>query len=374
MKNYILLIGILALLHSCQNNKSEIKLIDSSKFESVIDEQAVSLFTLHNQEGMTCQITNFGARLVNLWVKNKKGEYNDVVLGYDRIEDYRKTGANYIGATIGRFGNRISNGKFTLNDSTYHLTKNSGENQIHGGVKGFNNVVWDAVQLSESELQLSYLSPDGEEGFPGNMKVTLVYSISDDNELKIFYTATCDKASPINLTHHSFFNLNGAGNGDISDHLLTLNASKYLPIKEGSLPTGKILSVRNTPFDFTQKKSIGLQINENIDQLLIAKGYDHCFVLDKTGRNFAAKLESPQSGIIMDVYTNEPGIQLYSGNFLNGEIHIGKDGKHYDTRTAVCLETQHFPDSPNQANFPSTILKPGETYHSNCIYKFDVLK
>ncbi|PKQ64331.1 hypothetical protein BZG02_05810 [Labilibaculum filiforme] len=369
MKKYSFLLSLFILLIACKKHSTTIALIPKNKFETKIGTKQVSLYNLKNQKGMTCQITNFGARVVSLWVKDKNDIFTDIVLGYDSIEDYQKPGANYIGATIGRYANRIAAGKFTLNDSTYILAKNNGENHAHGGVKGFNNVVWDANQLSESELQLTYFSPDGEEGYPGNLTVSLLYSLSEANELKISYTATCDQETPINLTHHSFFNLNGAGAGEITDHLLSMPATKYIPITEDALPTGEILPVLNTPFDFTATKTIGKHIGANSEQLVFGHGYDHCFVLEATGVKLAAKLEAP-SGICMEVYTSEPGIQLYTGNFLNGAIHIGKGAKHYERRTALCLEAQHYPNSPNQANFPSTILKPGTTYQSTTNYKF----
>lgn len=369
MKNLLFFISCLILSNSC-TKKTAINLIDANKFETTINGKKVSLFTLKNKVGTTCQITNFGGRLVSLWVQDKKGQFIDVVLGYDNIEDYQKAGAQYIGASIGRFGNRIANGKFTLNDSTYVLTKNSGDNQLHGGTKGFHNVVWDASLLSKSELQLNYLSPNGEEGYPGNLSVQINYRLSNKNELQISYSATCDQDTPINLTNHSFFNLNGAGKGKITDHLLSVNADMYIPIKEGGLPTGEIHSVEDTPFDFTQTKAIGKQISNSHEQLKLGNGYDHCLVLKGRGMRFVAKLSSPKSGIFMDVITNEPGIQLYTGNYLNEQVHIGKNGKAYKKRTAVCLETQHFPDSPNQAHFPTTILKAGNTYESNCTYQF----
>lgn len=372
MKKLFFLISIVYLFSYCTNNNSNIKLVDASKFDTTIDDEKVSLYKLQNTEGTTCQITNFGGRVVSLWVKDKNEKYTDVVLGYDNIDDYQKAGAQYIGASIGRFANRIAEGKFNLNDSTFVLTKNNGDNHLHGGVKGLHNVVWDATLLSESELQLNYLLPDGEEGYPGNLFIELTYRLSDKNELQISYTATCDKDTPINLTHHSFFNLNGAGNGEITNHLLSVNADMYIPIKEGGLPTGEIHSVLNTPFDFTHLKAIGKQINDNNEQLKLGNGYDHCLVLKGSGIRFVAKVSSPKSGIYMDVITNEPGMQLYTGNYLNEKIHIGKNGKAYKKRTALCLETQHFPDSPNQSHFPSCILKAGKTYSSNCTYQFGV--
>ena len=371
-KTYIILI-IVALSISCQKKQTDLKLISKQNFESVIDGKKVDLFTLKNKNGLVTQITNYGGRVVSLWVPDKTGNFEDIVLGYETIESYLQSNEIYFGALIGRYGNRIANGKFTLNDSTYTLATNNHDHHLHGGKTGFNNVVWDAHQISDSELKLKYLSKDGEEGYPGNLNVTVVYKLTDNNELKINYTATTDEATPVNLTHHSFFNLHGAGKGSINDHVLQINATHYTPIIMGLIPTGNIEPVENTPFDFTEPTPIGEHVNDDDQQIEYGFGYDHNFVLDGSGLKIAAVIIEPISGRKMEVITDEPGLQFYGGNFLDGK-DIGKGSLAYKRRTAFCLETQHFPDSPNQAHFPSTILNKGEDYRSICIYKFSIHK
>lgn len=356
---------------SCQQKPSQIKLIDEENFEQVIAGKQTKLYTLQNSSGMFCQITNYGGKVVNLWVPDKDGVYEDIVLGYENLDDYLKSGEKYFGALIGRYGNRIAKGKFTIGDKQYVLATNNGENHLHGGNIGFNDVVWEAKQISKTELELSYLSVDGEEGYPGNLKIKVTYLLTEDNSLNISYSATTDKATPVNLTHHSFFNLHGAGKGSINDHLLQINASNFTPVDEGLIPTGEISPVKNTPFDFTTATTIGSRINQENEQLLFGLGYDHNFVLDGTGLRMVAKVVEPKSGRVMEVISDEPGLQFYGGNFLDGS-EIGKGNRSYKHREAFCLETQHFPDSPNQLHFPSTILNPGETYSSTCIYKFSI--
>lgn len=373
MKNSIL-IGMFVLtgILSCQEKPSQIKLIEDKNFENVINGKQTNLFTLKNSKGMVCQITNYGGRIVNLWVPDKDGVYDDVVLGYETLGEYVEKG-RYYGALIGRYGNRIAAGKFHLDNMEYVLETNNGPNHLHGGNIGYNHVVWDARQISNSELALSYLSVDGEEGYPGNLNIKVTYLLTEDNSLKISYSATTDQATPVNLTSHSFFNLNGAGKGSINDHILQINASNFTPVVEGLIPTGEIAPVRNTPFDFTIPTAIGARIDQESEQFVFGLGYDHNFVLDGDGLRVAAKVEEPTSGRVMEVLTDEPGLQFYGGNFLNGE-DIGKGNLSYEYREAFCLETQHFPDSPNHPNFPSTILTPGETYSSTCIYKFSIHK
>ena len=351
---------------SCAKKSVEIQLIPEQNFEKTIDNKQVGLFTLKNKNGIVTQITNYGGRVVNLWVPDKDGNMGDIVLGYESIDGYLKAKEIYFGALIGRYGNRIANGKFTLNDSTYVLATNNGANHLHGGNKGFNDVVWDANQVSDSELALSYLSIDGEEGYPGNLDIKVTYKLNDNNELKISYAATTDKATPVNLTHHSFFNLHGAGIGTINDHILQINASNYTPVSEGLIPTGEIATVNNTPFDFRNPTLIGERVNEDNQQLKNGFGYDHNFSLDGTGLRLAAKVVEPISGRVMEVITDEPGLQLYGGNFLSGK-GVGKGNLSYNYRAAFCLETQHFPDSPNQPNFPSVILQPGEEYSEETV-------
>jgi len=371
MNKISIVLLMMTLTISCQEKQTEIKLISKSNFDYIIDNKQVDLFTLKNKNGLITQITNYGGRIVSLWIPDKDGNFEDIVLGYETIEDYLHSNEIYYGALIGRYGNRISKGKFTLKDSTYTLATNNDNNHLHGGKKGFNNVVWDVRQISDSELELKYLSKDGEEGYPGNLNVTVVYKLSDNNALEINYTATTDKATPVNLTHHSFFNLHGAGKGSINDHVLQINATQYTPIKAGLIPTGLLEKVKNTPFDFTVPTPIGEHVNDENQQLKYGFGYDHNFVLDVSGLKVAAVIIEPNSGRKMEVITDEPGLQFYGGNFLDGK-DIGKGELPYEYRTAFCLETQHFPDSPNQEHFPSTILNKGKHYTSTCIYKFSI--
>jgi aldose 1-epimerase len=350
-----------------------IKRIDKKNFEKIVDGKQVSLYVLENEQGTVAEITNYGGKVVSLWLPDKSGNYEDVVLGHENIDDFLNAKEKYFGALIGRYGNRIAHGKFTLDDKEYTLATNNGANSLHGGNKGFDAVVWDAKQVDAQTLELTYLSKDGEEGYPGNLVVRVLYQLTDENELKIEYWATTDQSTVVNLTHHSFFNLHGAGNGTINDHLLQIHAAHYTPVDAGLIPTGEIAAVEGTPFDFQELKPIGAELEVKNQQLDYGMGYDHNFVLEQNGEglNYAAKVVEPTSGRAMEVYTNEPGLQFYGGNFLDGSI-VGKEGKAYEFRTAFCLETQHFPDSPNQPDFPSTRLDPGEEYYSICVYKFSV--
>lgn len=330
-------------------------------------------FTLTNQQGLSAKITNYGGIVMALYVPDRSGQLDDIVLGFETPEEYLHPHP-YFGALIGRFGNRIAKGKFTLHGIEYTLVQNNGVNSLHGGLKGFDKVIWDAKPTDTPDgpaLELTYLSPDGEEGYPGNLLVKVIYTLTQQNELKIDYTATTDADTVINLTHHSYFNLAGAGNGDILDHELTLNAARFTPIDETLIPTGELRPVAGTPFDFSRPTKIGLRIDEPDEQLKYGLGYDHNWVLNNSADplTLAARVSEPSSGRIMEVWTTEPGIQFYSGNFLDGS-NIGKGDKVYQHRYGFCLETQHFPDSPNQPNFPSTVLKASQTYHSTTIYKF----
>jgi aldose 1-epimerase len=340
-----------------------------------IDGKAVHLYTLKNKNGLEARITNYGGIVVSLMVPDRQGNFSDIVLGYDSLASYVKA-TPYFGALIGRYGNRIGNAKFTLNGTSYQLAANDGPNTLHGGLKGFDKVVWDADPDSGgpgASLKLRYMSKDGEEGYPGNLSVTVVYSLTDSNQLRIEYTATTDKPTVLNLTHHSYFNLSGAGRGDILGHELTINADRFTPIDAGLIPTGDIRNVEGTPVDFRRASTIGARINADDEQLRFGKGYDHNWVLNRygDGLTLAARLTEHSTGRTMEVWTTEPGIQFYSGNFLNG-TSIGKGGIPYAYRTGVCLETQHFPDSPNKPGFPSTALNPGETYRSTTVYTFTV--
>ncbi|MFM7194644.1 MAG: aldose epimerase family protein, partial [Bacteroidota bacterium] len=320
------------------------------------------LFTLRNKNGMEATITNFGGKVVTLMVPDRNGKFADVVLGYDSASQY-PGGNPYFGALIGRYGNRIANGQFTMGVDTFQLAKNNGPNGLHGGPGGFHNVLWEAtpgtIEGSEA-LTLKYVSADREEGYPGQLTATVIYILTNDNELVIDYDAVTTKPTVVNLTHHSFFNLKGEGNGDILDHQFELTASTFLPVDSTLIPLGEPVSVAGTPFDFTSTHTAGERINADDQQLKFGKGYDHCWVLDKKFPGefaLAAKVTEPGSGRVMEVLTTEPGLQFYSGNFLTGK-DIGKGGKAYGFRSAFCLEAQHFPDSPNKPAYPSVILKP----------------
>jgi aldose 1-epimerase len=339
----------------------------------------IDLYTLSNKKGMEVAITNFGATVVALKVPDRAGKAADVVLGFDTLEGY-ENGTAYFGATVGRYGNRIGGGQFAIDGNTYTLPKNNGNNTLHGGVVGFNKRVWKAQEIASKDgesVEMSYLSADGEEGFPGNLSVKVVFTLpADRNELKINYTATTDKDTVLNLTNHSYFNLAGEGNGDILDHLLTLHAKQFTPVDKTLIPTGELRDVADTPMDFTSATAIGKRINENYEQLVFGKGYDHNWVIASGGGKgltltLAAEAYDPKSGRKLDVLTTEPGVQFYSGNFLDGSAK-GKGNKAYGQRAAFCLETQHFPDSPNHPNFPSTLLKPNSVFHSRTAFRFSV--
>ena len=342
-------------------------------FQKVVDGKNVDLFILSNKNGGEMLVTNYGAKIVALYVPDKTGKMIDVVLGHPTIEEYLVSQEPYFGAICGRTGNRIAKGKFTLDGKEYNLAINNGPNNLHGGLKGFNAVVWDAKQIDDQTIELTYLSKDGEEGFPGNLTTTLTYKLTDDNSVEIDYKATTDKATILNLTNHSYFNLSGAGDPYIGDHLLIINADTYLPTDETAIPYGKPEKVEGTPMDFRASHEIGARINEDFQQLIFGNGYDHNYVLNKKGNelSFCAEATSPKTGIVMKVYTTEPGVQLYTGNWMTGEF-AAKEGKHYPKRSAFCLETQHYPDSINKPEYPSIVLRPGEIFKSQTIYKFSI--
>ncbi len=346
--------------------------LDSLKFDTIIDGKKVGLYKIENKSHLTSYFTNYGGRIVSLIVPDKTGDNIDVVSGFSSIKGYTDASAPYYGATIGRFANRIEKGAFAIDGQTYQTSINNGGNTLHGGTKGFNNVVWDAVKLNDSTIQFSYLSKDGEMGFPGNLNVTVTYQLTAKNELKIAYNAQTDKKTVVNLTNHAFFNLNGEGSGTILNHQLQIFAKVYTPLDANSIPTGKFEQVKNSPFDFLKLTTIGKRINDPNPQLKIGQGYDQNFVLLGTKKiKHAASVIGDKSGIVMDVYTDQPGLQFFSGNFMKS-VNTFKSGVKDDFRTAFCLETQHFPNSPNQANFPSTILKPSEVYKSISIYQFSL--
>src|SRR5882724_1445030 len=348
----------------------------TNAFHDNVDGKATELYVLKNKSNAQAAITNYGARVVSLIVPDKNGKPTDVVLGYDSISKYVHQPETYFGAIVGRYGNRIAKGKFKLGGKEYILATNNGPNHLHGGKKGFGAVVWDSKQLNDQSVELSYLSRDGEEGYPGNLQVKVIYTLTDSNELKIDYEATTDKATVLNMTNHSYFNLNGQGTGTINNHLLRINADHYTPVDSTLIPTGKIVPVAGTPLDFRKPVTIGASIGMNNTQLKYGRGYDHNFVLNrgKDGGLFeAVTVLGDQSGIFMEVFTQEPGIQFYGGNFMAGTNPL-KAGKKDDYRTAFCLETQHYPDSPNEQSFPSTELKPGKLYKTETVYKFSVKK
>ncbi len=339
------------------------------------DFDGIRLFTLQNAKGMVVKVTNYGATITSIMVPDRDGKLADVALGYNRVEDYIN-GVNkpYFGSIVGRYGNRIANGRFTIDGTTYTLARNNGDNHLHGGVIGFDKVVWDAaLDADHNRLTLVYLAKDGEEGYPGNLEAEVRYTLTDDNELVVEYRATTDKPTPVNLTQHTYFNLKGEGEGTILDHELMLAASRYTPVNAGLIPTGELADVRGTPFDFTSAKAIGRDIGKEDAQLGFGGGYDHNWVLDRAANDgtmvLAARAKDPVSGRVLEVRTTEPGVQFYCGNFLNGRLR-GKSGKPYVHRGGFCLETQHYPDSPNQPTFPSTILRPGETYTSTTSFRF----
>ena len=349
--------------------------VTKESFGKTPDGQDADIYTLTNGGGAEVKITNYGGIVTSLKVPDRNGKPDDIVLGFDNLAAYLK-GHPYFGAIIGRYGNRIAKGRFTLHGVEYKLAVNNGENHLHGGIKGFDKVVWNAkprTVANGAALELTYLSKDGEEGYPGNLSVKVVYTLTNANELKIDYSATTDKDTVVNLTHHSYFNLAGQGNGDILNHRLFVNAARFTPTDAGSIPTGELRSVRGTPFDFTRATTIGARINQDYEQLRLGKGYDHNFVLNgKIGTlRRVARVSESTSGRVMEVWTTEPGMQLYTGNFLDGTL-TGKNGKVYQQRYGFCLETQHYPDSPNKPNFPTTVLRKGGRYHTITIYKFSV--
>jgi aldose 1-epimerase len=344
-------------------------------FEKIVDGKQTGLYTLTNPSGSEVTVTNYGAKIVSMQVPDKNGKMTDVVLGHPTIEEYLASEEPYFGAVCGRTGNRIANGRFTLDGKEYQLAVNNGPNSLHGGIKGFNAVVWDVKKATENSIELFYLSPDGEEGYPGNLSVTITYTLTDDNALDIAYRATTDKTTILNLTNHSYFNLSGEGDPSIGDHLLMLNADTYLPTDETAIPYGPAENVKGTPMDFTQPLAIGSRINDDFQQLHFGKGYDHTYVLNKNSDDeygFAGYCISPKTGIKMEMHTTEPGVQLYTGNWMTGNFEA-KNGNRYPERSAVCFETQHFPDSINKPDYPSVVLKPDEVFNSRTTYRFSVV-
>ena len=334
----------------------------------------IKLYTLKNKAGTTVEITNYGATVTAIVTADRNGTMADIALGYNDVSGYMNAvDKPYFGSIVGRYGNRIAKGKFTIDGKEYKLATNNGENHLHGGVIGFDKVVWDAKVTGSNGVSFHYLAKDGEEGYPGNLDISVTYTLTNDNELKIDYLATTDQKTPVNLTNHTYFNLKGEGEGDILGHELMINAKGFTPVDVGLIPTGEITPVLGTPFDFTTAKAIGRDVSKKDQQLEYGLGYDHNWVLDKGGKDgqltLAASLYEPTTGRFMQVFTQEPGVQFYCGNFLAGNLK-GKSGKIYVNRGGLCLETQHYPDSPNQSAFPNTILNPGQKYKTTTVYKF----
>lgn len=373
MKRLCMAVMAMCLLLSCGEKREEATLsgLMKSDFVSEVEGKPTALYVLKNKNGAEACITNYGGRLVSVMVPDKNGKMTDVVLGYDNIGQYVQSDGNY-GALIGRYGNRINQGKFTLDDIEYTLPQNNGAHCLHGGPQGYHARMWDAKQLNDQALELTYLSKDGEAGFPGNLDIKVTYTLTDDNAVGIKYEATTDKKTVVNLTNHSYFNLSGVPGSDVLDQLVMINADNYTPVDSTLIPVG-ISPVDGTPLDLRTPVAIDKQINDPFQQLQFGRGYDLNWVLNTNGDKnvLAAKAYSPTSGIALEVYTNEPGIQFYTGNFMDGK-DTGKHGVLYPHRGALCLETQHYPDSPNHPDFPSVVLNPGEKYLSECIYKFTV--
>jgi aldose 1-epimerase len=377
MKKNLLLIALAGLsaacLVGCAGMSSQTtSSITKAPFGKTLDGTPVELYTLRNGCGMAATIMTYGGIVTSLKVPDKNGKFSDVVLGYDNLGGYL-TNSPYFGALIGRYGNRIAKGQFTLDGQAYTLATNNVPNALHGGLKGFDKVVWAAKEVETfygPGLELTYLSKDGEEGYPGNLSVKAIYVVTEKDELLVQFTATTDKDTVVNLTHHSYFNLRGSG--DILDHVVFINADKITPVDITLIPTGELMPVAGTPFDFRKPTVIGARIKDDNEQLKFGTGYDHNWVINKkAGLSLAASVYEPTTGRVMEVFTTSPGIQFYTGNFLDGTIK-GKGGQVYQFRDAFCFEPQHFPDSPNHPAFPTTELKPGETYHNTIIYKFSV--
>ena len=365
----------LVVVCSCANQTAQLTKsgLNPDNFKCQVDGKSTNLYTLVNNNGVEACITNYGGRLVSLMVPDKDGKLTDVVLGHDSIADYVNIDGNF-GAIIGRYGNRINQGRFSLDGKDYQLPQNNFGHCLHGGPKGFHHVVWDAEQPNDSTLHLTHFSPNGEYGFPGNVKVDVIYTLTHDNAVSITYSATTDAPTILNLTNHSYFNLSGDPSNDICNETIWFDADGFTPIDSTFMTTGEILAVAGTPFDFTTAKPIGKDLSSDNEQLKNGRGYDHNMVL-RTSRDSsmpAAILTDSVSGIKMEVFTSEPGIQFYIGNFLDGTVK-GKKGIAYPYRSAICLESQHYPDSPNKAQWPSVVIRPGETYRSNCTYKFSTL-
>ena len=379
MKKIILAAAVMAIAAGCANgNKNAVVTtksgLDPQNFAAEYNGQPTALYTLTNANGMEVCITNFGGRIVSIMAPSKDGSFKDVVLGFDKVSDYfPENNKSDFGASIGRYANRIANASFELDGVEYKLPANDSEHCLHGGPTGWQYQVYEVIEADDTHVKLLRNSPDGDNGFPGNVKAYVTYTLTENNAIDIKYEATTDAPTVINMTNHSYFNLGGDPSKDVLDNIMTINASKTTPVVAGLIPTGEIVSLIGTPLDFTQPKVIGAEINSDFEQVVLGNGYDHNWVLDTEGDDtkVAATVVSPVSGIQLDVYTNEPGIQVYSGNFLDGTL-TGKNGIVYNLRAGLCLESQHYPDTPHKADWPSVVLRPGEKYYSHCIFAFSV--
>ena len=371
MKKILNIVAVLATMISC-SQKSRVTLFPASDFETTIDGKEVSLYTLKNAD-ITMQVTNFGGRVVSLWTPDRDGAYEDIVLGYNNIDNYiNNPGERFLGAVVGPYANRIAAGTYTIGEETYNFPQNNNGQTLHGGLKGLDMVVWDVSAVNDTSLVLTYTHADGQEGMPGNLEIFMTYTLTSDNEFKVEYLAQTDKPTHVNISHHSFFNLKGEGNGTINDHILYINASKTTPVNEVLIPSGEIVPVEGTPFDFRQPKAVETDLYVENEQLKNGGGYDHNWVLDRQTPDcleLAASVLEPSSCRYMEVWTDQPALQFYGGNFFDGTT-CGKYGKALNYRESIALETQKYPDTPNHANFPSTLLNPGEDYTHICVYRF----
>jgi len=378
---YLLCFPVILFFFACNNSSNSVSKGEAGQsatdsMKATITEKPfgnyynapVTEYTLTNSSGMQASILNYGGTITKLMVPDRNGKMGDVVLGFETFGGYMQKKDPYIGALVGRYANRIANAKFTMDGKTYKLAPNNFGNSLHGGNVGFDKVIWNTEKIGDSSLKLTYQSKDGEEGYPGNLNVQVIYTLGADNSLKIDYTATTDQATPVNLTNHSYFNLSAGKDSTVLDHVLKLDADKYTPVNDQLIPTGQIANVKGTPLDFTTPKAIGKDIGS------VKGGFDHNWILNKRGTELqeAATVYDPGSGRYMEVLTTQPGIQFYSGNFLNGDLQLTKEGQIYIPHSGLCLETQHYPDSPNEPSFPNTILRPGETYRQTTVYKFSV--
>lgn len=375
MKPFIIAV-CLSILFSCSPKSVEqsVTLFDVKDFTAEVDGKTTSLYTLKAGE-ILMQVTNFGGRVVSLWTPDKEGKYEDIVLGYNNIDNYiNNPGERFLGAVVGPYANRIANGTYTIGNETYDFPKNNNGQTLHGGLKGLDMIVWDVDSVTENQIVLSVTCPDGHDGMPGNRKIIMTYTLTSDNEFKVDYVAQTDKATHMNITHHSFFNLKGEGNGTVNDHVLYINASKTTPVNPVLIPTGEIADVTDTPFDFREPKAIGTDLAVENEQLRYGGGYDHNWVLDRksdSGLEIAASVWEPESGRYMEVWTDQPALQFYGGNFFDGRT-FGKYGRTLNYRESIALETQKYPDTPHHDHFPSTLLNPGEEYVHSCVYRFMV--